>query len=103
MIFLQIDPSDNRIEFIHYQPFDPKHGMNKTEEQLLREGILVEYLPEPIEQEGKASELRYNGVELFYEYFSIPKGEVEQLRDEMNNGLMELSMLIAMTGGLNNV
>lgn len=90
MIFVRVKDSD--VLEIHYQPFDPVYGLGKTEEELLKEGILVDSVPEPEYIEGKASVLKYDQAEgkLYYEYEDIPltgeallEQKVKQLEEQL--------------------
>lgn len=51
MIFIRTD-ENQKVEFIHYKPFDEKLGLKKTKEQLLKEGYLIESDPSPEVREG---------------------------------------------------
>lgn len=91
------------IEFIHHMPFDVKHGLGKTEDELRLEGILVDSIPEPVEQEGKAAVLKVNTdtQELFYEYEDLQptaEDEVMQLKREnatLQSAVSEITMYVA--------
>ena len=64
-VFIRGDKVDNdniRVNFQHFSPLDKKDGL--TEEQL-KEGYLVDSIPEPEEVKGKIPQL----------YYSIPKKE----------------------------
>lgn len=103
MIYLKLE--NNEITNIHYMPFDIKHGLNKTEKELLETGILVDELPEALEIENKVSNLRYDAKkkELYYEYTDIPKTEMEILLDENNQLKESLADLweVVLMGGIN--
>ncbi len=45
MIFLGNIDKNNRVGFIHNFPFDKEYGLNKTQEELERIGVLIESLP----------------------------------------------------------
>lgn len=80
MIFITFNQETKRVENIHYKPFDEKYGLGKTQEELVKEGILVEFIPEPIQQEGKEAILYVNITtkELYYQYVDLPKSEEPQ-------------------------
>ena len=68
MIFIKHE--QGKVFYKHMKPFDEKFGLNKTQEELEIEGLLVNELPEPEEQEGKISTLHINPQtkEMWYEY-----------------------------------
>jgi len=74
MIFIKLQADGINFESINYVPFDEKHGLGKTKEQLQAEGILVETLPEPVMNPGKYAVLKYNPdkKEFYYIYEDIP-------------------------------
>lgn len=69
MIYIRLNESMN-IDMIHYMPFDENYGLGKTREQLEAQGgIFVESVPEPENQSGKVSTLKYSKTDgLYYEY-----------------------------------
>lgn len=74
MIFLKINNETNLVEFTHFMPFDEKHGLKKTKEELEQEGILVEALPEKPEKiENKGIKLYANPLR--WEYFDLTPKE----------------------------
>lgn len=44
MIFIKWN-ENNEVTYMHYMPFHREHGLNKTQEELLREGALVDEIP----------------------------------------------------------
>ena len=57
-----IKNEEDNIKFIHYKPFDNKHGLNKTEEELNVDGKVV-YLDEeskPQPQKGYFAQEYYD-------------------------------------------
>lgn len=80
MIFVKIN-SENIVEYVHYHPFDETHGLGKTEEELLSEGLLVESIPEP-DENGKGYILKYNPDDksFYYEYYDLPLTTEEQIQ-----------------------
>lgn len=103
MIFMKLD-TNNGIDLIHYTPFDNSNGLEKTKEELLKEGILVDYIPEPEQIEGKVPVLKYDGTNLYYEYQDAPIDEMTALKRqvvEQEQAIMELTALLV--GGTTNV
>lgn len=108
MIFLsrfeKITDEEYLIGYTNYKPFDSISGLGKTKEELEKEGILVESIPQPEKREGKAGILRFNPIkkELFYIYVDIPKPEPD-IKDRIgaleqsNAELMNLIMMQGMT------
>jgi hypothetical protein len=98
MIFLgnleQIKDNKYKVNFIHYKP------------ELLQdtsEGILVDILPEPTQQGGKAAVLYVNidTEEPFYEYEDIPKTKEDKI-DFLEKQVADLTfMIMQLQGGTN--
>lgn len=81
--FIRINKANKgMIEFIHSCPFDPVNGLNKSRDELLKEGFLVENFPEPKLVEGKRAIPYYNVVtkEVTYEYVLIPDDPDEKIK-----------------------
>lgn len=103
MIYIEID-SNKQINYMHNIPFDSVNGLGKTEEELLEKGFLIESMPAPERIVGKSALAYYNEEtnEVWYEYADIPKSdeekEIDKLREDMNEAIIELTMLIAMGG-----
>lgn len=100
-IFIKI--TNGIAESIHYKPFDSQLGLDKTKEQLLQEGILVETIPEPEQIGDKVPILKYNGTSLYYEYQDAPIDEMMALKKqvaEQEQAIMELTALLS-GGGAN--
>lgn len=103
MIYIKLDTLNN-IEFVHNLPFDDNLGLKKSKEELLKEGILVDSIPEPEQIEGKVPILKYNGTSLYYEYQDAPIDEMTALKKqvaEQEQAIMELTALLV--GGATNV
>ncbi|MEW8955621.1 hypothetical protein [Clostridium sp.] len=113
MIFLgnleKIEEGKYRPGTVHYMPFDDAHGLNKTEDELKKEGILVEILPYQEKREGFISVLYCNPEDntVWYEYIegkreeSTYKEEIVTLKDRivaLEKSNAELMNLIAMQG-----
>lgn len=97
MIYIKIN-NNNEVAFQHLKPFDPVLGMNKTEEELLKDGILVDSVPVPEQINGKVPILKYNGTSLYYEYQDAPIDEVTALKNKVElqeQALAELTMYIS--------
>lgn len=111
MIYIKLNDSKD-VEFIHYKPFDPIDGLGISKDELILGGVFVDAIPEPIEVDGKTSVLKYdhNTESMYYEYIERPLTQEEelkllkeqnaQLKSDMDNAIMELSMLIAMGGNV---
>ena len=90
----QIKGNKYEVGLIHYKP------------ELLQDtsnGILVEKLPEPTQQDGKVAVLYVNidTKETFYEYEDIPKTEESEI-DILKKQVAELSFLVMqLQGGTN--
>ena len=72
--FIQYDKENYEVLYIHYKPFDRYYGLNKLEEDLLKEGAIITSLPEePVVPEGKTLRQLYNPKtnELYYELVDI--------------------------------
>jgi hypothetical protein len=106
MKYIKTDNANDRLMYINNFPFDTKHGLGKTEEELLQDGFLVEDIPKPEQIEGKSATTYYTTEQGFwFEYADIPKTpeqiqaeKIDQLNTDMNSAIMELTMLIAMGG-----
>lgn len=107
MKFIRIEGND--VSFIHHIPFDTKHGLGMSKEQLLQEGFLVEAIPNPLDQTGKVPVMKFNKStnEVYYEYEERPLTTEEQMQQDLGNILFESAMdkqkiaeLESMTGNL---
>lgn len=103
MIFLgkltKINTYKMEIGFIHYQPFDSENGLGKTQEQLNQEGILIDEMPQPIDN-GKIPLMYYNPMTktIFYEYIDKPKTQ-EDIYKELQAQNAQI-LLALVNGGL---
>jgi len=96
MIFIRTN-SDGKIVFVHYKPFDEKVGLNKTQEELEAEGILVDSIPEENEIEGKIATLYYsvdNG--LYWKYEDEPKIETEEEIKSLKQSIADLTTTLTL-------
>ncbi|BCC09369.1 MULTISPECIES: hypothetical protein [Bacillus cereus group] len=103
MIFIKFkSQEDTTIEFIHHIPFDPVYGLDKTEEELMEEGLLVEELPVPESLPGKREVLKYSVErDLYYEYIDnliTPEQEVENMKKQV--ALMQQALDELLLGGM---
>ncbi|PER25444.1 hypothetical protein [Bacillus cereus] len=84
MIFIKFkSKEDTTIEFIHHAPYDPIYGLDKTEEELMEEGLLMEELPVPELQPGKYGVLYYTDERgLYYEYVDVELTEADRIKQQ---------------------
>ena len=89
-IYIEVD-ENFRVTKVHRIPFDPVNGMGYTREELERKGFFVEEIPEPVNQTGRRSVLKYNpdikGV--YYDYINTPMSDKERI-DYLENALSAL-------------
>ncbi|MGO4890278.1 hypothetical protein ACJ2A9_21225 [Anaerobacillus sp. MEB173] len=80
MIYIRINEFGRANE--HHMPFHPEYGLNKSKEELEKEGFFVENIPEPIEQVGKVAILKGDSEnkELWYEYEERSLSEQEEVK-----------------------
>lgn len=100
--------------FVHYCPFDKLNGLNKTKEELEKDGILVDFIPEIKHKDGYFNELHYDKIskQLFYKEFEKEESinelteeqkkikELENKMKEQEQAILELTSMI--TGGNTN-
>jgi len=84
-----------RVGLIHNMPFDPVHGLGKSEEELRQIGVLVEDLPQPEIREGKIAVLYCNPATntVYYEYEDGPLTEQERIV-MLEQAILELTILL---------
>lgn len=84
MIYLKYD-SDYRVVYRHNMPFDAKEGLGKTTEQLEKEGVLVDSIPEASKKDGKDSVMYINPTkkEIYYKYEDVPQTEEDLTKEEI--------------------
>lgn len=92
-----IKTENTKVVFTHFMPFDEKYGMKKTEEELLKEGYLIDEIPEPEQQEGKIAEAHYTPEKgYYYEYVDIPvqsdPTDIETLQKEVEDLKTQLAI-----------
>lgn len=86
MIFITFD-TNNKCTMIHHKPFDKIFGLNKTEEELNKEGVFVEALPEyPESIVGKKAVLYINPLQWRMEDRNL--NQTEKLQQMVNNGIL---------------
>lgn len=66
-----IRTNGDRVELIHYMPFDQENGLGKTEKELLQEGYLVDEIPEPEPKSGYVPKPFWDDLnkKVYYKYF----------------------------------
>ncbi|WP_242955175.1 hypothetical protein [Clostridium sporogenes] len=87
---IRITDEKYQVMSIHFMPFDPEYGLEKTKEELeANGGIFVTEIPNPERIEGKYPTLYWNPKtkKLFYEYEDNVEGEedipkIEETQDE---------------------
>ncbi|GCD10604.1 hypothetical protein [Clostridium tagluense] len=96
MIFLgnltKITDIKYKIGFIHYMPFDVVNGMNKTQEELEKDGILVDDIPEAKQVDNKNPIMYVNpkNKEIFYEYIYISKTQEQGIENNIQDRMKAL-------------
>ena len=98
--FTKITDEKYIIGYIHNMPFDATNGLNRTEEQLLQEGKLVEVDTKPVAAEGKEPVMYYNPNtnRCFWELVDIPKSieqNAQEQIEELKQSIAELTVMIA--------
>lgn len=103
---IYIRTTDEKVTFTHYMPFDEKYGLHKTEEELLKDGYLVEVIPkyEGDIPDGKRPELHYNGSMFSFVMVDQPKSKddimkekltsLESQQDDINEAILGLMNMI---------
>ena len=94
-VYIRTDANTGVVTFIHKQPFDPVHGLNKTRDELSKTGFFVSDFPEPANKFGMKAVAYYDHEkkEVHYEYEPSTKSErkrIEELEDTVNT----LTMLV---------
>lgn len=87
MIYIRTDVN-NKIEVVHYQPFDDKNGYGLSEDELKQTGFLIENIPDPEQKENQTPIAYYTKEKgVWYEYEDIPNaykyGVPENVYDEI--------------------
>lgn len=94
-VYIRVDNS-NRVVFAHKLPFDPVCGLNTSREELLKNGYLIDSIPEPSAAVGKRAVLYYDHEQkkVYYEYTPVPLSTRERLsliEDALNEMIMSKS------------
>lgn len=100
MIFFKTD-SENVIDYTHFNPFDERDGLMRSEEELLKIGFLVDEIPSAPTKEGMNSITKYVNGEFVFEYKEIvlpPLTEIEQLKAQQ--ALMQTAIDDIIMGGM---
>lgn len=87
------------VNYQHHMPFDESYGLHKSQPELELEGILVESIPEPIPQAGRAYVLHVDLVtkELYYQYEDVPPTPEEEMI-EVKNTQAQVVLALVMGG-----
>lgn len=90
-----------RVGFIHYQPFDPLNGLNKTKEELEQSGFFIDSLPEPEHIEGKIPVLYADpeNKRVYYEYVDKPI-TIDKRVEDLEQFAADLTYQLMMKGVL---
>lgn len=78
MVFIKTE--NDKVTYMHYMPFDKIYGLGKTKAELLRDGYLVDAIPnyEGEVPDDKIAELRYNGTKFSYVLIDKPKSKTQE-------------------------
>lgn len=88
-----------KVTFTHYMPFDEKNGLGKTEDELLKEGYLLDEIPEPQQQEGKVAEAHFSPEQGFwYEYTDVAAPHGTTLSESVKAGIITPEQFRQITG-----
>lgn len=79
--FIRVDKETKRVIAKYDLPFDPKYGLGKTRDELLKEGYLISDIPEPTLVVGKEAIMYYNpnNETVYYEYEDIPLTDSQRI------------------------
>ena len=101
IVYIEVDDK-GEITNTNSDPFHPVTGLGKTMSELLLKGHLIDPFPEPEEIKGKMAVLMWNGTTVYYRYDDVIPTEddkIEELRNDLDNAILELTMAMAMQGG----
>ena len=94
-----ITVENEKVRLIHYMPFDVKEGLGKSEEELLKEGYLLDEIPEPKQIEGKVAMPHYTpGKGFYYEYENDPRSQNMTLVQSVLAGIITPEQFEQITG-----
>lgn len=91
MVFIKdltkISDTKYTIGFIHYMPMDKTNGLQKSQDELLKEGKLVELPARLTDVAGKDQTLYYNPVDnvCFWEYVDVPQAQEQSLQEQISS------------------
>jgi len=85
MIYIQT--TNEVVTYMHYMPFDKIYGLGKTKAELLRDGYLVDAIPnyEGEVPDDKTAELHYNGTEFSYVLVDKPKSREDAMKEKLTS------------------
>lgn len=85
MVFIKTE--NDKVTYMHYMPFDKIYGLGKTKAELLRDGYLVDAIPnyEGEVPDGKTAELHYNGTEFSYVLVDKPKSREDAMKEKLTS------------------
>nr|DAQ05031.1 MAG TPA: hypothetical protein [Caudoviricetes sp.] len=83
MVFIKTE--NDKVTYMHYMPFDKIYGLGKTKAELLRDGYLVDAIPnyEGEVPDDKTAELHYNGTEFSYVLVDKPKSQGDAMKEKL--------------------
>lgn len=85
MVFIKTE--NDKVTYMHYMPFDKIYGLGKTKAELLRDGYLVDAIPEYEGEvpDDKTAELHYNGTEFSYVLVDKPKSREDAIKEKLTS------------------
>lgn len=94
----KVDENNIRVNFQHFSPLDTKDGLSK---EILKEGYLVDEIPDPQNVEGAMPVLHYNITEgkCYYKYVEV-KVVPQVTLAEVNDKVELLMQLLLESEGL---
>lgn len=100
-VFIRAD-NNGMVTYTHYRPFDKVVGMNKSRNELLKEGHLVPNIPEPKLLDGYRSVAYYDRTtnEVYHKYVEIPKttdDKVKELEEKYKKDTESLNIQLTET------
>lgn len=100
-ITIENGAKEGKVMLTHYMPFDAVDGLGKTEAELLKEGVLVDEIPEPEQIDGKIATPYYtekDGYHYIYEDAPQTQGQNMTLVQAVRNGTISPDQFQAITG-----
>lgn len=89
MLFVKTSET-GEVVMSHTNPFDPEHGLGKTEEELMQEGYLFEFLeelPRPKAKEGYRGVTFCDGQRFWFEYREAGAADLQAMALRLENVL----------------